>query len=130
MATYVIVAKGTKPLGPNEIPAGKTILVNSGDVFIVSPSAGNDIKFESATGQPANFEVRFESSNTHNIDVEIGSNLDAGIVISNNVDIGDIDIKADKALSVVLTAGDNVSLGKFEGSADGVCRLAMSTCGL
>ena len=120
MATYTIVDKDKDPLGANEIRAGDTIDVNNGDVFIVSASANDNVKFESATGSPANFEIRFETSNANDFDVEIMENLDVGIVISNGADLSDIDIKADKALSVNMTAGDDVSLGKFEGSKDGV----------
>ena len=75
---------------------------------------------ESATGDPSYFEIRFETSNSNNFDVDIADNLDAGIVISADVDLSDVDINADEFLSVILTAGDNVSLGQFEGSADGV----------
>ncbi len=120
VATYIIVDKDKDPLGPNEIRAGDTIDVNNGDIFIVSASADDNVKFESATGNPTNFEIRFETSNANDFDVEIMENLDVGIVISNGVDLSDVDIKADKALSVVMTVGNNVSLGKFEGSADGV----------
>jgi len=120
MATYVIVDKDKDPLGSNEIRAGDSIDVNNGDVFIFSSSADDDVKFESATGDPTNFEIRFETSKGNDFDVEIMDDLDAGIVISNGSDLSDVDIKADKALSVIMTAGDDVSLGKFEGSKDGV----------
>ncbi len=120
MATYTIVDQNKNPLGPNEIPAGGSIFVNNGDVFIFSASADANVKFKSATGNPANFEIQFAASNANNFKVEVDVNLDAGIVISSGVDLSDVDIDADKALSVVLTAGDNVSLGKFEGSEDGV----------
>jgi hypothetical protein len=120
VATFIIVDKDKDPLEPGEINAGDTIDVDSGDIFIISASADAKIKFESATGNPTNFEIRFETSNANNFKVEITEDLDAGIVISNGADLADIDIDADKALSVVLTAGDNVSLGKITGSADGV----------
>jgi len=120
MATYFIVDKDKDPLGPNEIQAGDTIDVENGDVFYVFASANDNITFESATGNPANFEIRFETSNANDFQVEIMENLDAGIVISNGIDLTDVDIKADKSLSVIMTAGNDVSLGKFEGSSDGV----------
>ena len=120
VATYIIVDKDKDPLGPNEIPAGGTINVNNGDVFIISASADDDVTFEFATGNPANFEIRFETSNANDFHVEIMDNLDAGIAISSGVDLSDVDIKADNALSVVMTVGDNVSLGQYEGSADGI----------
>jgi len=120
VATYIIVDKNQASLGPNEIRAGDTIDVTNGDIFIFSASANDNVSFESATGDPANFEIRFETSNANNFNVQIKENLDVGIVISNDADLSDIDINADDALSVVMTAGDNVSLGKFEGSSDGV----------
>ncbi|MHA6327082.1 Hint domain-containing protein [Roseivivax sp. CAU 1753] len=120
MATYIIVDKDKNPLGPNEIRAGDTIDVSSGDIFIVSAAVDDNIKFESATGNPTNFEIQFETSNANDFTVDIEENLDAGIVISNGVDLSDVDIQADKALSVIMTAGNNVSLGKFEGSEHGV----------
>lgn len=120
MATFVIVAKDTDPLGPNEIRAGETIDVNSGDIFIVSASADANINFVSATGAPTNFDIRFDDSNTNNFSVNINEELDAGIQISNGVQLPDVDIDADKSLSVVMTAGDNVSLGRYDGSKDGI----------
>lgn len=120
MATYTIVDKDKDPLGPNEIRAGSSIDVNNGDVFVVSASVADNIKFESATGSPTNFEIRFETSNTNDFNVEVEENLDAGIAISSGSDLSDVDIKADKALSLVMTAGDDVSLGKFEGSSAGM----------
>lgn len=119
MATYVVVDKDTDPLGPNEVRAGDTIDASNGDIFIISESVSDNIKFESSTGDPTNFEIRFETTNTSDFDVEITENLDVGIVISEGVDLSEVDIKADKALAVVMTAGDNVSLGKFEGSSLG-----------
>lgn len=120
MATFIIVDSNKDPLDPGEINAGDTIDVNNGDIFIISATADANVKFESATGNPANFEIRFETSNSNNFKVEILEDLDARIVISNDADLSDVDIDADKALSVVMTAGDNVSLGKITGSADGV----------
>ena len=120
MATYIIVDKNKDPLESNEIRAGDTIDVINGDVFIFSASANDNVKFESAIGVPANFEIRFETSNANDFNVEIMENLDAGIVISNEADLSNVDINAGKALSVIMTAGDNVSLGKFDGSADGI----------
>ncbi|MGJ8545206.1 MAG: Hint domain-containing protein [Sulfitobacter sp.] len=125
MATYYVVDKNTDPLGPNELRAGETLDVNSGDVFVISASAADDIKFESATGKPTSFEIRFETSNSNDFDIEIEDDLDVAIAISSDVDLSDIDIEADEALSVVLTAEDNVSLGKFEGSSDGVDSLTI-----
>lgn len=127
MATYIIVDKDTDPLGPNEIHAGTSIDVSNRDVFIVSASVDDDVKFESTTGNPTNFEIRFETSNTNDFHVDIEENLDAGIVISSGVDLSDVDIKAEHALSVVMTAGDDVSLGKFEGSTDGVDLLTIGS---
>ncbi|WP_281983218.1 Hint domain-containing protein [Thalassorhabdomicrobium marinisediminis] len=120
MATYIIVGKDTDPLGPNEIHTGTSIDVTNGDVFIVSESADDDVKFESATGNATNFEVRFESSNSNDFHIDIEKNLDAEVTISNGVDLSEVDIKAEHALSVAMTVGDDVSLGKFEGSENGV----------
>jgi hypothetical protein len=120
VATYIIVDKNTDPLGPNEIRAGTSIDVTNGDVFIVSASVDDNVKFQSATGNATNFEVRFETSNSNDFHINIEENLDAGVIISNGVDLSDVDIKAEHALSVVMTAGDDVSLGEFEGSKNGV----------
>ncbi|PVA05355.1 Hint domain-containing protein [Thalassorhabdomicrobium marinisediminis] len=120
MATYIIVGKNADPLGPNEIHAGTSIDVTNGDVFIVSESADDDVKFESATGNATNFEVRFETSNSNDFHIDIEENLDAEVTISNGVDLSEVDIKAEHALSVTMTVGDDVSLGEFEGSKNGV----------
>ena len=125
MATYIIVGNKKGALESNEIRSGDTIKVDSGDTFIISSAANSDIKFESATGDPSNFTILFQASNANDFDVEIKDNLDAGIIISNDTKLSDVDIKADKSLSVLLTAGNNVSLGKFEGSHQGIDNLAI-----
>ena len=125
MATFIIVDSDKDPLGPDEIRAGDTIEVVDGDVFIISASADANIKFESASGNPSNFEIRFEVSNPNDFNVQIMDNLDAEIVISSGADLADVDISAKDSLSVIMTAGDNVSLGKFEGSEDGIDALTI-----
>ena len=119
MATYTIVASGTSPLGPGEIEAGSTVSVNSGDVFIIDPSADDDVKFEAAGGGTPDITVLFATSNANDFKVEFKDSFDVTIGIADNVDISGIDIKADKANSVDLTAGNGVSIGDYKGSKDG-----------
>ncbi|MGA9411838.1 MAG: hypothetical protein WBV78_15505, partial [Roseobacter sp.] len=69
MATFIIVDSNKDPLDPGEINAGDTIDVNNRDIFIISATADANVKFESATGNPANFEIRFETSNSNNFKV-------------------------------------------------------------
>ncbi len=120
MATYIIVAEDKDPLGPNEINAGDTIQVVDGDVFIIDPTADAKIKFESDTGASTDFEVRFDQSNANNLKVEFEEDLNPTINISDGVDLSDISIEAKDADSVVLNAGDNVTLERYDGSKNGV----------
>ena len=120
MPTYIIVSKDKDPLGPNEINAGGKIQVNDGDLFIVDPTADRKFEFESANGSSTNFEVRFEQSNANKLDVTFKDNLNPTINISDDVVLGDTYIKADKAESVTLNAGDRVTLDHYHGSKDGV----------
>ncbi|MGY3438911.1 MULTISPECIES: Hint domain-containing protein [unclassified Marinovum] len=116
MATYTIVADDTDPLGPNEIRAGDDIVVNDGDVFIIDPSADKDVDFKSPDGAPVNFEVRFEESNLNKVDYKFDNGLNPTINISDNVDLSNTFINADKADSIVLVAGDGVTLDHYHGS--------------
>ncbi|NNK79510.1 MAG: hypothetical protein HKP40_12460, partial [Litoreibacter sp.] len=118
MPTYFIVASDTDPLGPNEIRAGETIDVEDGDIFIFEADADDSTTFESAGGSN-DFQIWFDDSLDESFDVEIGNNLNATIDIADDVDLSDISIKAGDADSVTLTAGDNVSLGGYEGSDNG-----------
>ena len=120
MPIYIIVAKNKSPLGPNEINAGGKIQVADGDVFIFASTADKSTKFESSTGSAKNFEVRFEQSNANNLTVEFEKDLNPTINISDNVNLGRIFIKADKADSVTLNAGDRVTLDHYHGSKNGV----------
>ncbi|NKX43993.1 Hint domain-containing protein [Roseicyclus persicicus] len=119
MATYYIVSKNQKPLGPNEIRAGDTIEVNEGDVFIFTSAANADTKFETPDNSPTSFEIKILESNANDFDIEIKVNLTVDIAIAHEVAAANVDIKADDADSVTLTAGNNVTLGKYEGSKDG-----------
>ncbi|WP_341862043.1 Hint domain-containing protein [Gymnodinialimonas sp. 57CJ19] len=119
MPTYIIVSKDKDPLGPNEINAGDKIEVNDGDVFIVDPSADDKIEFKSASGASTDFEVRFEQSNANKLDVTFKDDLNPTINISDDVDLGETFIDADKADSITLYAGDRVTLDHYHGS-DGV----------
>ncbi len=120
MATYIIVSEDKDPLGPNEINAGETIEVNDGDVFIVDPTADDDIEFESASGSSTSFEVRFEQSNANKLKVTFDDDLNPTINISDDVDLGRTSIDAKDADSVTLNAGNGVTLDKYDGSEDGV----------
>ena len=119
MATYIIVDKDKDPLEPGEINAGDSIEVNSGDVFIVSSSVDDDIEFESASGSSTNFSIQFDESNNSEFKVEIGDDLNANIVIADDVDIGEVEFEANKADSITLTAGDDVSIQEYSGSDKG-----------
>ena len=120
MATYVVVAKDQDDLGPNEINAGDTIYVEDGDRFILDPSADDDVKFEAADGGPAQFEILFNESNPNDLSVEIKDGLSPMILILDDVDLSEVEFKADDADAVTLVAGDRVSIEKYEGSKDGV----------
>lgn len=116
MATYTIVAKDTDPLGPNEIRAGDTVEVNDGDIFIIAPSADKNTDFVSASGGSTDFEVRFEESNPNDVDYKFEEGLNPTVTISDNVDLSKTKIEAHDAESIVVVAGDGVTLEKFEGS--------------
>ncbi len=125
MPTYVVVDKDKDPLDPGEIQAGGTIQVNEGDIFIFDSTANASTNFESANGLSTDFEIRFDESNNNNFEVEVKDELNADINIASNVGLSDIDIEATKAESVTLTAGNNVSLGKYDGSEDGADTLTI-----
>ncbi|NNK78260.1 MAG: hypothetical protein HKP40_06060 [Litoreibacter sp.] len=119
MPTYFIVASDTDPLGPDEIRAGDTVQVEDGDIFIFESDADKNTKFESADGTPTDFEIWIDDSNSNNFDIEIQEDLNVTFDIGDDVDISDVAIKASDADSVTLNAGDNLSLGSYEGSKDG-----------
>ncbi|MFD2741133.1 Hint domain-containing protein [Sulfitobacter aestuarii] len=123
MSRYIIVAKGTKPLGPNEIHAGSTIEVKDGDVFVVSASADKEVTFVSGDGAAKDFSVEFNESNDNNFNVKFGENLSPNISIADNVDLSDISLDADKSAGIALEIGNNAKLQKIFGSKDGDDRI-------
>ncbi|MFY0692273.1 MAG: Hint domain-containing protein [Paracoccaceae bacterium] len=125
MPTYFIVDSKTNPLGPNEIRAGDTIEVEDGDIFIFESDADKNTKFESADGTPTDFQIWIDDSNSNDFDIEIQEDLNVTFDIGDDVDISDVAIKASDADSVTLTAGDNFSLGSYEGSKDGADTLTI-----
>ncbi|MBJ3761425.1 hypothetical protein ILP92_01495 [Maribius pontilimi] len=89
---------------------GGTILVTEGGVFIFKPTASNNIRLESASGSLINFSIIFDDSNPNAFDVEIKEKLSPDITIADNVDLGGVFFKADKATcDVTLIVGDNVT---------------------
>ncbi|MFC6639303.1 hypothetical protein [Sulfitobacter sediminilitoris] len=94
---------------------GGTILVNEGDVFIVEATAGSNVKFESASGTPTNFDIQFTTSNSNSFNVVVETDLTPTITIADNVSLGSVFLDARNADAVDLTAGDNVTLDKYNG---------------
>lgn len=78
------------------------------------------MKFEADSGSSTDFEVRFEESNTNKLNIDFNDYLNPSINISDDVSLDDTYIKADKAESVTLTAGDRVTLDRYHGSKEGV----------
>lgn len=116
MATYTIVSSSKSPLQPGEIAAGTTITVSDGDVFIIDPGADNNITFASDGGVPANFTIQIDDSNTHTFGISVGSDLSPDITVADNVDMSQVDISAQHAGPVNLTAGNGVTMGKLDTS--------------
>ncbi len=123
MPTFTIVDKDKDPLGPNEIKAGGTINVQDGDVYIFDSTANKHTTFKSADGFVKSFSVQFNESNPNKFDVKFSdvptANLNPSISIADDVDLSDVKIDAGKAASAQLTAGDNVTLAEYNGSAVG-----------
>lgn len=123
MAIYYIVAKETDPLGLNEINAGSTIDAVSGDVFIFTSSADDDVKFDAASGEtvPVSFSVEFNDTNTSGSSffVEVRSDLDANISIAENVDVNKITLNVSNSDSTQLDISDGAIVKQFTGSSSG-----------
>ncbi len=116
MPTFTIIGSGQTPSGPNEIPAGGTIQVNDGDVFIIDPSADDDVSFSSASGTSTDFVVQFGQTNANNFDLTFGNSLNPSIEIADNVILDSVRLDAGSAESSSLTAGNGVTLDRFDGS--------------
>jgi hypothetical protein len=116
MPTFTIIGSGQTPSGPNEIVAGGNIQVNDGDVFIIDPSADDDINFSSASGSSTAFEVQFDETNANNLDLTFENSLNPTIAIADNVGLDGVRLDARTAESSSLTAGDGVTLDRFDGS--------------
>lgn len=119
MPTFIIVSRNTDPLGPNEIRAGETIQVSDGDVFIIDPSADRRTTFESADGNPTDFDIEFNQSNGNNFPVVVEQNLTPTVTVASNADLTNVDFDAELADAVNFVAGDNVTFGRLEGTATG-----------
>ncbi|MFZ7093753.1 Hint domain-containing protein [Primorskyibacter sp. 2E233] len=118
MATYTIVSSTKTPLGPNEINAGTTITVNPGDVFIFGADADADVNFIASGAGPHPFDIVFNDA-VGTLKVTIGSGLTPTVSIADNVDLSDVEIDAIASEGLTLTAGNNSSLNKLNGSGTG-----------
>lgn len=119
MATYIIVAEGTDPLGPNEVEAGVRLTVADGDTVIVDSSADANTRIVLGGGGSGNITVQINDSNANNFKIDLRGDLTSDITVADDVVAPDFDIEADRASSVNLTVGDNVELGAYVGSDDG-----------
>ncbi|MDJ0827812.1 MAG: Hint domain-containing protein [Rhodobacter sp.] len=117
MATYTIVLSTQTPLGPGEINAGGTITVAEGDVFIIDPSADSNTTFNDGGGGPFDFEVQVAASNSNTFNLTFQGGTNPTVDIADGVDLSNIDIAAQSADSLPMTIGDNVTLGKLDGSS-------------
>ena len=119
MPTYTIVANDTDPLGPNEIAAGDTIFVSDGDIYIIDPSADSNITFEASGGGPAEFDIQISSTPNDGFNIQVKEDLTPNITIGNRVDLSETDLDVKATDAATLTAGNDVSLGKYDGSESG-----------
>ena len=119
MATYIIVAEGTDPLGPNEVEAGVRLNVSDGDTVIVDSSADANTRIVLTGGGSGNITVQVNDSNSNDFRIDLRGNLTSDITIADDVVAPDFDIKADRAESVNLTVGDDVEIGAYTGSDSG-----------
>ncbi len=118
MATYTIVAANAT-LGPGEVHAGQTFSVTAGDVYIVDPSADEDVTFVASSGGPHDFDPVFNDTLASSLKVTIAGYLTATVSIADNVDLGGVDIAADASTGLTLDVGNNASLGNLDGSSSG-----------
>ena len=118
MATYTIVSATQSPLDPGEINAGQNVTVNPGDVFVFGPGADADVNFFAASGGPHDFDIVFNDS-LGLLKVKVYSDLKPTVTIADNVDLGTVDIDAIASDGLTLTAGDNATLRKLDGSDGG-----------
>jgi len=119
LATYIIVAEGTDPLGPNEVEAGVRLNVSDGDTVIVSSSADANTRIVLSGGGSGNITVQVNDSNTNDFHIDLRGNLTSDIIIADDVVSPNFDIRADRADAVNLTAGDDVEIGAYTGSDSG-----------
>lgn len=119
MATYIIVASGTDPLGPNEVEAGVRLNVSDGDTVIVDSSADENTRIVLSGGGSGNITVQVNDSNSNDFRIDLRGNLSSDITIADDVEAPDFDIRASNADAVNLTVGDNVEIGAYIGSDDG-----------
>ena len=114
MATFYIVEKDKSPLGPNEIPAGGTIIPGEGDTYVFTSKANSNTVFEPTS--ETNFDVQFLESNANTFTAEFKGFSNPNITIADNVELSDLAIKAPNAQSVDIVIGDNVTLHQYDGS--------------
>ncbi|TNF23181.1 MAG: hypothetical protein EP318_01145, partial [Rhodobacteraceae bacterium] len=119
MATYIIVDKNKSPLEPDEIPAGATITVADGDVYIMDPSIAHDVTFDATSNPPVEFEVVFNDSNANIVKVNFTGDTVPSITVADDTSLPDVDLMGTNSSGMNLAAGDNVTLGKYFGSASG-----------
>ena len=118
MTTYIIVSKDKDPLGPGEVSAAEGITVADGDVFVVDPSVDSNITYQPGGGT-ADFDIVFTASNASGFKITVTDGLTPDIMLGEGVNLSQVDFDLKDADATALTAGHNVSLGKFEGSEDG-----------
>jgi len=126
MPTFIIVSRNTDPLGPNEIAAGGTVQVSDGDVFIIDPSADTRTTFQSADGNPADFDIDFAQSNGNNFSLIVEQNLTPTVTIANNVDLTDVDLDAEFADAVTSPLGTALRRTKTYGSVMATIRFSLA----
>lgn len=119
MNTFTIVAKDASPLGPFEIAAGDTIIVEPGATYIIAPSADHNVTFEGDGLVPATFNIVFANSNGNNFDVKIKEDLTPDIDIGPQVNLAQVKIDASDAEGLTLRTDDDVTLEQLDGSKGG-----------
>lgn len=102
---------------PPDISGGAIQINNEGAIFL--EPASDHQKFESKIGNPTDFLIKVNESNSGLGRVEISSDLKANITIQPNVVLDNPVIRAKTCLSTTAVIGDTVTLDEFEGSNKG-----------
>ncbi|SLN41013.1 Hint domain-containing protein [Roseisalinus antarcticus] len=120
MPIYYFVARNDPSPAADELRAGQTVEVSSGDVYYFTDAADDDVTFENRVGGGIDtIAIHFDAAPLSAYTVELKAGVTGTFEVAPGIDASGIEVAARYSSGLDLTVGDAGRIGPVSGSSVG-----------